>query len=98
MGKPKKTNRPPLGVESGVLFAIHGMKPVAVEWVDSHCRSGWCRGEVEAHQLRCQSLGWVVAETRDVLVLAANITDEDEPQRCGEMTIPKTAILNLKWI
>jgi hypothetical protein len=68
---------------------------VLCEWEDSHHRPGWTSDESEARTLVCQSVGWLVAATKDVKVLSANITQEDEKQRCGDMTIPQRCIRRL---
>ena len=66
-----------------------------VQWSDSHYRPGWDNGDVSVKETICMSMGWLVGESKDVIVLAANITDEDGPQRCGEMTIPRKSILKM---
>lgn len=41
-----------------------------------------------------ESVGWVIQENDDVIVIAPHMsTDEDSSQYCGEMQIPKVAIL-----
>jgi hypothetical protein len=76
---------------SGYRFAY-------IRWFDSHYRPGWDRGEVVSKQTICCSIGWVVAETDELIIIAGHVTDEDEPQRCGEMTIPKSAIESTQWL
>jgi hypothetical protein len=78
-------NRP----RSGLVF---------VEWVDSHHRPGWTADEPEADLLVCKSVGWIVRRTKDVIVLAANVTAEDKQQRCGDMTIPQRCVRRIKTI
>ena len=73
---------------------------VLCEWEDSHHRAGWTCEKSDARVLVCQSVGWLVGDTKDVKVLAANITREDEMQRCGDMTIPQRCIrrlVRLSW-
>ena len=67
-------------------------RPVLVTWVDSARSMEWTPYAPCLKPTVCKSVGWVVAETEEVLVLAPHITIEDEPQRCGDMTIPKCAI------
>jgi hypothetical protein len=68
---------------------------VLCEWEDSHHRPGWTSEKSDARPLICQSVGWLIADTKDVKVLSANITCEDEKQRCGDMTIPQRCIRRL---
>ena len=70
---------------------------VLIEWVDSHYRPGWTTDAPDdTHLLRCRSVGWLVHEDDDVKVLSANVTDEEDVQRCGDMTIPAAAITNIR--
>lgn len=71
---------------------------VCIEWVDSHHRPGWTAEEAEARLLVCKSVGWIVRRTKDVIVLAANLTVETEEQRCGDMTIPQRCVRRIKTI
>lgn len=73
-------------------------KLVMIEWEDSHHRPGWTIEEPDARPLICHSVGWLVSDTHDVKVLAANITDEEQMQRCGDMTIPQRCIRRIKPI
>jgi hypothetical protein len=65
---------------------------VLIEWEDSHHRSGWTTDNATASPLLCRSVGWLVAETKQAKVLSANITTEENMQRCGDMTIPQRCI------
>jgi len=78
---------------------IPGYNLVLVKWVDSHgCTSNW--GTIpdtspSAHY--CYSVGWLVAESDDCMVIIPHISPECEEinadeQGCGEMTIPKTSV------
>lgn len=69
---------------------------VLIEWEDSHHRPGWTAEAPEAKPLLCRSVGWLVSETKTAKVLAANVTDEEEQQRCGDMTIPQRCIRRIK--
>lgn len=74
-------------------------KMIYVEWVDSCQSHGWQEVEELKSQraLHCFSVGWVVAENKDSIALAANISEKNHPtafyQCCGVMTIPKKAIV-----
>jgi hypothetical protein len=69
------------------------MKLVLIEWIDSHHQTGWVCEVPEAKVMHCRSVGWVVAENEEALVLAASLA---EGQHCGEMTIPKCSIREIK--
>jgi len=69
-----------------------GMNVVFIEWLDSHERPGWTTEPPIAKPLVCFTVGFLVAETAEVVVVSGSITDEDERQRCGDMTIPKKVI------
>lgn len=75
------------------------MKPtdklILVEWLDSHILEGWTREKPEAKPVTCHSAGWVVAEDYGAVVIAPHMTQEDEPQMCGVMTIPRLAIVKM---
>lgn len=71
---------------------------IYVEWVDSHHRPGWTTDQAEGRLLVCKSIGWLVKRTKDVLVLSANITDDEDQQRCGDMTIPQRCVKRIKTI
>lgn len=74
------------------------MKLVLIEWEDSHYRPGWTTDKPEAEPLVCRSVGWLVAETKAAKMLAANVTNEANPQRCGDMTIPQRCIRSVKTL
>ena len=68
---------------------------VAIEWEDSHYRSGWTTEAAETLPLKCLSVGWLVEDGESAKVLSANMTSENRPQRCGDMTIPTAAIISM---
>lgn len=74
------------------------MKPVLVEWEDSHHRAGWTTDAPEAVPLVVHSMGWLVANTKEAVVICANMSQESEPQRCGDMTIPRRCIIRIRDI
>lgn len=69
-----------------------------IEWEDSHHRSGWVTDQPSLHPLICQSVGWLISETGTATTLALSVTLEDEPQRCGEITIPKRCVRRVKQL
>lgn len=73
-------------------------KVLLVEWVDSGGRSGWCGGDELAIPIMvCETAGYLVSETGDVLTLALNRTITEGCKPFGElMAIPKRAITKRK--
>lgn len=76
------------------------MKLLLVEWIDSHAGRGWrSLDEVErcCEILHCRSVGFVVKETKDCIMLAGSISGERNRDiglcACGDITIPKRAIV-----
>jgi hypothetical protein len=68
---------------------------VFVEWLDSRRGEGWVRlAEMESSVTRCKSVGWIVARDSDSVTLASHM-GENPDQCCGDITIPKKAILTL---
>ena len=70
---------------------------VQIEWVDSaRPVPEWMFVDdaPEMEIVNCISVGWIVGETDNVLMLAPNIGDKDSthPQASGFIRIPKQAI------
>ena len=68
-----------------------------IDWVDSYGSApSWERlGEIDSSVLVCQSVGWVVHEDDESVVIAphrALETEHTDSQVSGHMTIPKVAI------
>lgn len=70
-----------------------------IKWIDARgCNAEWTwQKDLILHPCLCESLGWVIHEDEHAIVLAPHQSmrdaDEEEPQYCGEMVIPKVAIL-----
>ena len=85
-------------VEDGVG---QGRRLVLVEWADSYgVSSVWQSVEdIEAVPLVVRSVGWVVFENGELLVVVPHLADArehgGEEQGCGDMTIPKSAVRRL---
>ena len=73
-------------------------KLVMIEWEDSHYKPGWTRevGEGQKTAVHCTSVGWLIHDDSRAKVITAHISDEDDPQRCGDMTIPTRAIIKMR--
>jgi len=71
---------------------------VLIEWEDSHYKPGWTReiGEGQLTPVLCKSVGWLLHDGDEAKVLANHLSDEDEPQSCGAMTIPSRAIVKIR--
>ncbi len=70
------------------------MKLVLIEWLDSHYVEGWHTNEPKRTALVWRSVGWIVYEGTEATTIASHVTQEEDPQRNGEMTIPAVAIVN----
>lgn len=72
-----------------------------VEWVDCFgCSSVWVDlDEINREPVICKSVGWILLDNDDVLVIVPHFTQENHSgarfQGCGDMTIPKSAIRNV---
>ena len=72
------------------------MKLVLVEWLDSHITPTWTRDAPQTTAQKCRTVGWLVHDGKDAKTLAASVTEEDDPQRCCQMTIPTAAIVRTR--
>lgn len=75
---------------------------VLVDWFDSFgVGPDWSEWDEarEVQPLVCQSVGWVLRDNNDVLVIASHRSDKDHKhssqQWCGDMTIPKVAVVKV---
>lgn len=70
---------------------MNKLKPVMVDWIDSVSQSGW--GEYAGADLRCTSVGFLIKNDKDVVVLALN----DNAYQSGQyITIPKIAVKKIR--
>jgi hypothetical protein len=73
---------------------------VLVEWVDSGEGRGWTPIEdIVREPMVCRSVGWLIHETEKGITVAAHYGSEEDgrsPQVCGDMLIPKVAVLSVK--
>lgn len=69
---------------------------VLIEWLDSQRTDGWHTDKPATKPLRCLSAGWLMYDGKEAKTIAAHISDEESPQRSGEMTIPARAILSIR--
>ena len=69
---------------------------VLIEWLDSHYVPGWHTDAPEEKPLLCRSVGWLIHDGEEAKVIASHVTNENPPQRNGEMTIPTRAVVQMK--
>ncbi len=76
------------------------MNLVMIEWLDSHSGRGWQTVEQlkgASQPLYCRSVGWLVSENANCKVIVPHIAGERQNsillQGCGDLSIPKKAIL-----
>lgn len=74
------------------------LRLVMIEWLDSHRTEGWHDDDPSENPLTCRSVGWLVYDGKDAKTVAPHMTDEEVPQRCGEMTIPSRAVLKIRTL
>lgn len=75
-------------------------KLVYVKWLDHHNLndSGWKDfDELVPHVMEMESVGWVMCEDKNYLVLAAHMNEKHQTA-CGEIMIIKKCILNRQEI
>ena len=76
------------------------MKLVMIEWVDSQSFTRWVDydGIDNNLELRCLSVGWLLHESADRIVIASHLSDShvddsDSPnQITGHMMIPRVSV------
>ncbi|WP_158728728.1 MULTISPECIES: hypothetical protein [unclassified Flavobacterium] len=68
-----------------------------IKWLDSYgCTNRWAKIESIAEKLICETVGFVISETDELISLANSIayeTEETVEQANGVMTIPKVSII-----
>ena len=79
------------------------MKLVYVEWLDSTIDAGSWEDidELNCKPGICQSVGWLVKDTKKVKVVVPHMVKEGsvgEKQGCGSMTIPAMNVIKIKRI
>lgn len=73
---------------------------VLVKWVDSSCDSAWRKTVLAlesavADTLKCETVGWLIAETDTYILVAASRTTDrgDDPEQVADtMQIPRGAV------
>lgn len=68
-----------------------------IKWLDSYgCTNSWQKIEQITEKLICETVGYVISETTELISLANSIayeTTETVEQANGIMTIPKVCII-----
>ena len=70
-------------------------KVVFVRWSDAHHASGWTRDTPDNKPTPCVTVGIILAEDEEAVTVCCSISEEDDPQHCGQMTIPKVCIVSM---
>lgn len=75
-------------------------KMIYVRWVDSSVPEGtWLyTKDIDPALLQCCSVGFLVSETKDSIIIAGHRSMATTPQYSGIMVIPKCAIITRKCI
>jgi hypothetical protein len=73
-------------------------KLVLIEWLDSHRTDAWHTSPPATKPVLCRSVGWLIHDGKEAKTIAAHVTEEDEPQRSGEMTIPTCSIRKMRTL
>ena len=74
------------------------MKLVIVDWVDACSNRGWVDKDTlqTSTLLPCRSVGWLLKEDKECIVLVAHTSDTTEDgdfrQGNGDITIPKSTV------
>lgn len=76
------------------------MNPVMVEWIDSVGGGGWERPEearraAERETMRVTTLGYVLGDTDDYLLLCMSVMENNESV-LAPLQIPKVAVLSVR--
>jgi hypothetical protein len=77
-----------------MLDAKKSIKVLLIDWIDSCGNSGWLDSDVcKAELSQCQTVGFLVEETKDAYCVALNRTTTKGHKPYGEIiSIPKVAI------
>ncbi len=69
---------------------------VLAEWLDSHHIAGWTLDAPATEPLVCLSAGRLTHVGEEAVTIAGHWSAEPCPQRNGEMTIPRRALVSLR--
>ena len=64
--------------------------------MDSHGTNGWTTDLPSDEVVLVNSVGWIVFQNDKVVTICPHISTEELPQRCGDMTIPVSAIVRIE--
>jgi len=73
-------------------------QPILVSWIDSKGITSDWEFLKEAKLPRpcyCCSIGFLLEDTKDYVVISPNITDDEEQQIVGALAIPRCSILSI---
>lgn len=71
-----------------------------VTWLDSKGGNSWEKWDESStfETATCQSVGWIVERDNKVLLLANKTVGNDETQVCGDMCIPREAVVKIETL
>ena len=75
---------------------MKGPRLVLITWMDSHYVVGWHTDEPNTEPLLCRSVGWLLHDGDRAKTIAPHVTDEETPQRSGEITIPTASVVRIE--
>lgn len=70
------------------------MKPVLVVWLDTTVQHGWVEDPQNATPSRCETLGFIVKETEEMITLAQTCCEEQGV--CNLTCIPAGMVVDIK--
>ena len=74
------------------------VNPVFVSWVDPHSVDEWSEvDEVEMKHPLIHSVGYLIKQTKDTLVIALNYDQHDEKISCS-MVLPMSCVREIKQV
>jgi len=69
------------------------MKLVKIEWVDAECTNGWQTAGDEVELPLCTTIGYLVKETPDLLVVTSTTSIDDY---LGSVSIPRVWVKSMR--
>lgn len=76
------------------------MKLYAVHWLDAHTEGGWVHDTSKLTPSPCVSVGFVISENDDYVVLGQShgidCAKRDDPEYCNAICIPRTMVTRIQ--
>lgn len=79
------------------------VQTVRVDWIDSHLHGGWCnardlRANAAGNGLRCQSIGYLVEEAEDYILVASSCSIDGDEEYADAIQIPRVAVVGVSYL